>query len=54
MYISVPLMVGFLSGVHGHCALSLVVVEPQFDPDPVQTHLLYMAVKTALAQKNKL
>lgn len=47
-------MVGFLSGVHGHCALSLVVVEPQFDPDPVQTHLRYMKVKTALEMPNNL
>lgn len=40
--------------VHGPRALSLVVVELQYDHDPVQTLLLYLEVKTALVIPSKL
>lgn len=45
---SVLLMVVSHSGVRGLRALQPAVVEPQFGHDPVQTHLRYMEVKTAL------
>lgn len=54
MSISVLLMVVFHYGVHGPRALSLVVVEPYYDHDPVQTLLLYLEVKTALVIPSKL
>lgn len=51
---SVLLMVDSHSGVRGLRALYLAVVEPQFGHDPVQTHLRYMKVKTALEMRNNL
>lgn len=48
MYISALLMVDSRSGVRGLSVLYLAVVVPQFGHEPVQTHLRYMVVKTAL------